>query len=147
MKPDHVLLLTQLLDLHLSRTINREKRKDRIMRKFVQLAEDVEADLKGLDNDADDLNHRRLQVKESARQVVNDHHRIQDRIEEGIAAMRRVSEAAGLPNTRTAEELAEIAAANKKFADDLKNQVEGTPALGEGSVDTSDKSFQSGKDA
>jgi methyl-accepting chemotaxis protein len=101
-----------LLDLHLSRTIERERFKDKVMRKFVQLAEDVENDLKELDNDADELDRRRRQSKEAARQVINDHHRIQDRIDEGIAAMQRVSDAAGLlgQNTRTAAELAAMKA-------------------------------------
>ena len=137
------LLLSKLLDLHLTRAIEREKLKDRVMRKFVQLAEDVEADLKGLDNDADELNARRLKVKEAARQVVNDHHRIQDRVEEGIEAMRRVAELAGLPNTRTrtAAELAEIEA--EEAAGKPKSEDTGAEktALGEVSGDMPEGSF------
>ena len=121
------VLISKLLDLHLSRAIAREHLKDRVMRKFVQLADDVESDLKSLDNDADELDRRRRETRESARQVVNDHHRIQDRIEEGIAAMRRVAEAAGLPNSRTAAELAAIAAD--------ETAAKGNSALGEASGD------------
>lgn len=145
---DRSLLLSQLLDLHLSRTIEREYLKDHVMRKFVQLAEDIESDLKGLDRDADDLERRRLEVKEAARTVVNDHHRIQDRIEEGIAAMRRVSESAGLPNTRTrtAAELAEIAAEEERAKNAVKppeGEKQDEVQSGEDSGDTpQDATFQ-----
>lgn len=84
------------------------------MRKFIQLAEDVENDLRELDADADELNARRLKAKERARLAINDQHRIQDRVEEGIAAIEKVAEAAGMrSNTLTAAELARIEAEKK----------------------------------
>jgi len=96
------------------------------MRKFIQLAEDVEADLKELDNDADDLDRRRRDGKERAKAVVNTHHRLQDRIDEGILALEKVADSAGLarPNTRTAAELAAIDAEEKAAIDRLKTEAE-----------------------
>lgn len=152
------LLLSKLLDLHLSRVIAREHLKDRVMRKFVQLAEDVEADLKGLDKDADELQARRLLVKERATQAVNMQHKIQDTIEGGIAAMERVADAAGVvrTNTRTAAEIAAIEEQERKDQEKLKTEGNGkevvteaevgdvAAVLGEGSADTSDKSFPKG---
>lgn len=92
------------------------------MRKFIQLAEDVEADLKELDNAADDLDHRRRQGKQEALAVVNQHHRLQDRIDAGIAAMQKVADDAGVlrTNSRTAAELAAIEAEEKKQLEKLK---------------------------
>lgn len=152
------LLLSKLLDLHLSRVIAREHLKDRVMRKFVQLAEDIEQDLKDLDNDADELQSRRRANKERARSVVNDHHKIQDRIDEGLAAMERVADDAGIvrTNTRTAAELAAIEAQERAEQEKLKTEGNDkevvteaevgdvAAVLGEGSADTSDKSFPKG---
>lgn len=139
---DRTILLSQLLDFHLSRAIAREHLKDRVMRKFIQLAEDVEADLLELDNDADELASRRARSKERAKNVVNRHHRIQDSIDSGIGAMERVADAAGVdrPNSRTAAELAAIEAAEKAEQElveqeRLKGKTEETK-LGEGSGDT-----------
>jgi hypothetical protein len=134
---DRTILISQLLDFHLSRAIAREHLKDGIMRKFIQLAEDVEADLKELDNDADELDRRRRDGKERAKAVVNTHHRLQDRIDEGISALEKVADNAGLarPNTRTAAELAAIEAEEAA----QKGKTEGLPEepkLGEASGDT-----------
>lgn len=117
------------------------------MRKFVQLAEDIEADLKSLDNDADELEALRSSNKEAARQVVNDHHSIQNRIKEGLDAMRRVSEAAGIPNSRprTAAELAAIKAEEERAKNAVKPEGEKQDEVqsGEDSGDTpQDATFQ-----
>lgn len=102
------------------------------MNKWLQLADDIELDLKELDNDADELQSRRRANKERARGVVNDHHKIQDRVEDGLRRMEQVVEAAGLPNSRkfTQAELDAIAAEEAK-------QKEAAAKLGEGSGDTS----------
>ena len=78
------------------------------MRKFLQLAEDVETDLKELDADADALQARRKEVKERARQAINAQHRIQDSVETGIKAMEAIADTMGVKsNSRSDEELAE----------------------------------------
>ena len=76
------------------------------MRKFLQLAEDVETDLKDLDKEADLLQERRKQVKERARQAINAQHRIQDSVETGIKAMETIADELGIKsNSRSDEEL------------------------------------------
>lgn len=92
------------------------------MRKFIQLAEDVEADLKELDNAADDLADRRRKGKERATAAINNHHRIQDRIDEGVSALEKVADAAGFvrANSRTAAEIAAIEAEEKAQLEKLK---------------------------
>ena len=105
------LQLSKLLDLHLSRSIEKHKRplpptREAVMRKFMQLAEDVEADLKELDADADALQARRKAGKERARQAINAQHKIQDNIEAGVAAMEKIADAIGVKsNSRSDEEL------------------------------------------
>jgi hypothetical protein len=118
--------MSKLLDLHLSRAIAREHLKDRVMRKFIQLAEDVEADLKELDNDADELDRRRRNGKERAKAVVNTHHQLQDRIDEGIAALEKVADDAGISrqNRRTAAELAAIEAEETANQAKLKGETQ-----------------------
>jgi predicted nucleic acid-binding Zn-ribbon protein len=107
------LQLSKLLDLHLSRSIEKHKRplpptREAVMRKFMQLAEDVEADLKELDADADALQARRKAGKERARQAINAQHKIQDNIEAGVAAMEKIADAIGVKsNSRSDEELKE----------------------------------------
>ena len=107
------LQLSKLLDLHLSRSIEKHKRplpptREAVMRKFMQLAEDVEADLKELDADADALQARRKAGKERARQAINTQHKIQDNIEAGVAAMEKIADAIGVnSNSRSDEELKE----------------------------------------
>jgi hypothetical protein len=122
------LLMSKLLDLHLSRAIAREREKDRVMRKFIQLAENVEADLKELDRDADELERRRVVGKDRAKAVVNTHHLLQDRIDEGIAALEKVADDAGIvrQNTRTAAELAAIEAEEKAELEKLKREPQTT---------------------
>jgi hypothetical protein len=145
----HALLMSKLLDLHLSRAIAREHEKDRVMRKFIQLAENVEADLKELDRDADELERRRLDGKERAKKVVNNHHRLQDRIDEGIAALEKVADDAGIErqNTRTAAELAAIEAEEAAEQAKLKGEkpkeaIEPeAPKLGEASGGMPEVSF------
>lgn len=93
---DSSVLLSKLLDLHLSRSIERHKRplpptREAVMRKFLELADNIEKDLIELDKDADELEARRKLVKERARGAVNAQHRIQDRIEEGLRAMEAVA--------------------------------------------------------
>lgn len=103
------VLMSKLLDLHLSRAIEKHKRplpptREAVMRKFFQLAEDIETDLRELDADADALQERRKAVKERARQAVNAQHRVQDRIEEGLKAMEAVVESLERTNSQGNEE-------------------------------------------
>jgi hypothetical protein len=83
------LLLSQLLDLHLTRSIDR-LRGTADMSKFLQLADDIEADLKAMDADAEELNAKRLKNKELSRQIFNGHHAAQDRVLEGLKKMEQV---------------------------------------------------------
>lgn len=57
------------------------------MSKFLELAENIEADLKAMDVDADELNAIRLVNKEKARVVFNDHHATQKRVGAGLDRM------------------------------------------------------------
>ena len=115
------------------------------MRKFIQLAEDVEADLKQLDADADELNSRRLAAKERARQAINDQHRIQDRINEGIAAIEAVADAAGVrSNTATAAELAKIEAEKQTIKSGEVGKVEGVLGEASGGTPPQADNFQQG---
>lgn len=84
------LQLSQLLDLHLSRVIARYHKPEAPVSKFLQLADDIESDLKDMDDEADVLNEKRLANKERARQVFNDHHKTQDRITDGLYRMGAV---------------------------------------------------------
>lgn len=102
------------------------------MSKFLQLADDIEADLRGLDNDADELNSRRLNVKERARTIFNDHNTVYDRTEEGLRRMEAVLHDMGGSNSRKATPL------EKGEQIPLVGE---TPKLGEGSDATSDSSF------
>ena len=88
--PKHILL-AKLLDLHLTRTIARERRKDQVMSKFLELADNIEADLKEMDVEADTLNEKRLANKEAARLIFNSHHAAQDRVRDGLARMAAVT--------------------------------------------------------
>lgn len=127
--------MSKLLDLHLSRAIEKHKRplpptSGAVMRKFLQLAEDVESDLKEFDKLADELNERRLEARERVKGAVNVQHKIQDRVIEGVTAMEKAAEAAGMPreNTRTAAELAEI---EKREAEELARAEAQRIAAGE----------------
>lgn len=94
------------------------------MNKFLQLAEDIEDDLRELDNDADVLNERRLMIKERARIATNAHHSTYNTIESGLSRLEDA--AAGLGGRKNSKD-------EKKPEDKVKN--------GEGS-DVTSESFQ-----
>lgn len=126
------LLLSQLLDLHLTRTIKREKAKIE-MSKFLELADSIEADLREMDEDADALNTKRLANKERARMIFNDHHTAQDRVAEGLKRMEAVIHDMSGSNTRQRDDDEKKAEAAKLVV--VKTE---TPKLGEGSGATPD---------
>lgn len=65
------------------------------MNKFLQLADDIEADLQSLDRDADELNERRLSIKERARVATNAHHSTYNSIESGLTRLEEAASAMG----------------------------------------------------
>lgn len=99
------------------------------MSKFLQLAEDIEADFAELDKDADSLNERRLAVKERARVATNAHHKTYDRVEEGLDRLEQAAGALGAKSNSAKAKAEELA---------------GKSQTGEGSGDTSDSSFSKG---
>lgn len=82
------------------------------MSKFLQLADDIDSDLREMDNDADELNARRLVLKERARVAVNTHHSGFNRVEEGLDALERIGRELSGSNS-------DKAALGKKAADDI----------------------------
>lgn len=135
------LQLSQLLDLHLSRVIARYHKPEAPVSKFLQLADDIESDLKDMDDEAELLNSKRLANKERARQVFNDHHGAQDRVADGLRRMGAViHDMSGSNSSREpseAEKKAIMAAhaaaiAAHAEAERAKQQTE-APKLGEGS--------------
>lgn len=72
------------------------------MNKFSQLADDIEADLLGLDKDADELNERRLAIKERARVATNAHHATYDSVEGGLKKLEDA--AAGLGGRKNSKD-------------------------------------------
>lgn len=88
-RPEPSLLFSQLLDLHLERTIAAAKFRGDVMNKFLELADNIDADFAELDKDADALNERRLSIKERARIATNAHHASYNRVEEGLARLEQ----------------------------------------------------------
>lgn len=127
------LLLSQLLTLHLDLSIKRYEVQSG-MSKFLQLADDIESDLKELDEEANLLNAKRLKNKERARQIFNDHNAAQDRVAEGMKRMDQVLHDMGGSNSRKASE--------DEKAEAVKPPVPETPKLGEDSAASSEASFQ-----
>lgn len=126
-------MLSQLLDLHLERSIAKAKFRDRVMNKFEQLADDIEADFAELDQDADALNARRLEIKERARLATNAHHESYNRVEAGLSKLEQAAGAlAGRSNSQT------------KTETETKAKTEETAKPGEGSGVTS-TTFPDGK--
>lgn len=139
------VLLSQLLDLHLTRTIDRAAKRDEAeMSKFLQLADDIEADLKHLDQRADDLAMIRRRNRERADEILDQHEDAQNRVAEGMRRMDAVLNDMGGSNSRklTEAEKAALAAKDGKTNEGTAEK----PALGEGSGDTSDSSFPEKKD-
>lgn len=91
------------------------------MSKFLELAENIEADLKAMDVDADELNAIRLVNKEKARLVFNDHHATQKRVGAGL--------------DRMAQAIKDLSGSNSK-GDDTEKKDETEQAEGSGGTST-----------
>lgn len=96
------------------------------MSKFLQLADDIDSDLREMDNDADELNARRIMLKERARVAVNTHHSGFNRVEEGLDALERIGrELSGSNSDKAAlgkKAADDIAAAKAKLAKEIEDQ-------------------------
>jgi len=97
------LLFAQLLDLHLSRSINRWKGDDR-MSKFKQLAEAIKGDLKNFDEQADDLFKERERLRTLGEDTFNRHRQHLASVREGLHAMAAVVDDVAGSNSRGNEE-------------------------------------------
>lgn len=83
MKPEPSLLLAQLLDLHLTRTIDRLKGDD-VMSKFTELADGIRSDLQNFDRQADELMTRREDLRQRGERVFAKHRENQDEVHKGL---------------------------------------------------------------
>lgn len=118
MRPEPSLLLAQLLDLHLTRTIARLKSDEAPMTsKFRELAEGIKGDIANFDHQADELMKRREDLRRRGETVFAKHREHQDDVASGLEALERA--------------IAEMEGSNSKN--------------GEGSGDSSGKSFQDGE--
>lgn len=80
-------LLAQLLDLHLSRSIDRWKAEDAMTSKFKELAEGIAGDLKNFDKQADELMAKREELRLRGEKVFAKHRESQSAVAEGLAAL------------------------------------------------------------
>ena len=123
------------------------------MSKFLQLADDIESDLREFDDEADALNRKRLQNKDRAKTIFDDHHSAQDRVAEGLRRMEAVMHDMGGSNSRkmTDGERAALTAKVDQAQKDMDaagvktaatTALEGAPKLGEASDGTSESTFQ-----
>jgi hypothetical protein len=81
------LLLAQLLDLHLSRTIDRHKGRITMAGKFRELAAAIKGDLKNFDDQATELMARREDLRRRGETVFAKHRENLDDVEGGLAEM------------------------------------------------------------
>lgn len=114
--PRKTELLSQLLDLHLSRSIARLKGNDDMTSKFRELAKAIKGDLQNFDEQAEELMARREELRQRGEKVFAKHRESQDDVKSGLDAMEQA--------------LADLEGSNSKN--------------GEGSGDSSD-TFQDGK--
>lgn len=81
------MLLAQLLDLHLARTIDRLKGDDVMSSKFKELAAGIKQDLQNFDQQADELMARREDLRLRGEKVFAKHRENLTDVEGGLAAM------------------------------------------------------------
>lgn len=108
------LLFAQLLDLHLTRSINRWKADD-TMSKFKALADAVRGDMANFDKQADELFAEREMIRREGEAVFaqyRDHHK---EARDGIQAMRQALTDLTGSNSR----------GNEEGSDDLSGQSKG----------------------
>lgn len=83
------MLLAQLLDLHLTRTIDRLKGDDVMTNKFRELAEGIKGDIVNLNDQADQLMKRREDLRRRGETVMARHREHQDDVASGLDALER----------------------------------------------------------
>lgn len=99
------------------------------MSKFLELAENIEADLREFDEEADVLDMKRRRNKERAHVIFSDHNDVQDRVKAGMDRMEAVMHDMGGSNSRKAK------------TSETTASTEETAKLGEASGGMSEASF------
>lgn len=98
------LQMSKLLDLHLSRSIDRHNTREAVTNKFRELAEGIAGDIKNFNQQADELMARREALRQRGETVFARHREHQDDVNAGLLAMERAVDELEGSNSRGNEE-------------------------------------------